>query len=44
MEDPLSILREDVFTNEEVNEMTGKMVREQYLEDQKVEPIEEPEE
>ena len=43
MKDPLLILREDVFTNDEINQMTGKMIRDQYIEDQKVEPIEDPE-
>jgi len=28
--DPLRILREDTYTNEEINEMTGKMIREEY--------------
>ena len=28
--DPLHMLREDTFSNEEINEMTGRMIREQY--------------
>jgi hypothetical protein len=28
--DPLRILREDTFSNEEINEMTGLQIREQY--------------
>lgn len=44
MKDPLLILREDVFTNDEINQMTGKMIREQYSEDQKIEPTEQSEE
>lgn len=28
--DPLRILREDTYTNEEINEMTGRMIREEY--------------
>ena len=44
MKDPLLILREDVFTNDEINQMTGKMIREQYMEDQKEESTEEIEE
>ena len=32
MNDPLAILREDTFTNEETNEMTGAMIRKQSAE------------
>jgi len=28
--DPLRILREDTYSNEEINEMTGRMIREEY--------------
>ena len=28
--DTLHVLREDVYSNEEINEMTGRMIREQY--------------
>lgn len=28
MKDPLATLREDTFTNEETNEMVGRMIRE----------------
>ena len=28
--DPLSILREETYADEEINEMTGRMIREQY--------------
>jgi hypothetical protein len=28
--DPLWILREDTYSNEEINEMTGRQIREQY--------------
>lgn len=34
MIDPLAILREDTYSNEEVNEMTGRMIREQYIAEQ----------
>ena len=29
--DPLAILREDTYSNEETDEMTGRMIRNQYL-------------
>jgi len=32
--DPLAVLREDVYSNEETNEMAGKMIREQYKSEQ----------
>jgi len=41
--DPLHALREDIFSNDDINQMTGKMIREQYIEDQVIEPTEEPE-
>lgn len=28
--DPLRILREDTYSNEEINEITGRMIREEY--------------
>jgi hypothetical protein len=31
MTDPLAILREDTYTNEETNEMVGAMTRKQHL-------------
>ena len=30
-EDPLKVLREDTYSNEETNEMVGAMVRKRYL-------------
>lgn len=32
--DPLHMLREDTFSNEETNEMTGRMIRQQYKSEQ----------
>jgi len=37
--DPLSILREDTFSNEETNEMVGKMIRRQYIKEQEPENL-----
>jgi uncharacterized protein YgiM (DUF1202 family) len=33
-QDPLLVLREDTYTDEENNEMVGKMIRKQYKESQ----------
>ena len=33
-EDPLSVLREDTYTNEEINQMTGSMIREHNMKGQ----------
>lgn len=34
MKDPLKLLREDTYSNEETNEMVGKMIRDKYLKEQ----------
>jgi len=36
MKDPLEILREDTYTNEETNEMVGKMIKERYAKEQSI--------
>lgn len=33
-DDPLLLLREDTYSNEDINEMTGKLIREQYKNEQ----------
>jgi len=35
--DPLSVLREDTYSNEELDEMSGRMHRRQYAEQQGIE-------